>query len=1659
MNLKAFPRQHRQINRTSLRLIVLAILLLLIVNLLPANPFDLGVGHVSAAPLPPAQFFYVPLPEAQVRTSMYTINSATGNNMHTVLGISITANSTVVWYDHWEDGYELALGSPAQASTRIWGDGNVGNGDACALAVPATLCSGDVLSSGAVLILENNVPLPRNPATILYDGRDKIGANKVVAVTQSGWEQTPATLLADAIEVIDVSRWSTEYRLPIGENLSASSYQVFEYVSLFVMASQNGTTVQIDRDGNGSIDITTTLNQGESYQLTNPTVGDLTSNARITSSKPVQVNLVTGDIGSNYENRWFAISPNTLWDSSYYTAVGTVSSAYAAHVWVFNPDQSSAITVNYTTQAGSGSFNVPAKSTYRFAMPSMTGAHFYTSGAPFLAVGTMDSGSTTTSKNQTYDWGYTLLPESFLTNVLALGWAPGSDDKYAPPGPDENTSPVWVTAVAPARVYVDFDGNPSTGPLTDPSGRKYDIHYDLGAFQSQRVYDTSGDNSQTGMRLYTLDGTLITAAWGEDPTTAKPGSPGMDIGYSVPPLPRAVAKKTWSLYADNVGGNGVVDPGGDELEYAITAKNNGAFTIFNTIISDTVPSNVTYVLNSTEINNLAYPDDGVGTPYPLDEGGINLGALNVGQTAVVTFRVTTNAGLYSEITNTAYVETDDDFLVIELRTPVNTPATTACTLDFTNSSFSPVSFYVQNGTVYLEVDDGDQNLNTGVIENVSVLVQDPTTGDRETIALSETDVNTGLFRGSIPSSTTLGQAVQDGTLHALGGDTITADYTDPLYGDACNDTAVITVPSLTKQLYLSTQSGTNPTNNGNQELDRIDPVASADGTTALSPVLGTSSGTITVDGAATSGVETVDSTINFNHTTGNGANRLMLVGVAYECSGSTCAVPPTLPTPSVSSVTFNTSFNLSLVGRAYNSVDAVVEIWAGFNPPANITNGPIVVTMSDSSVDAAAGAITYANVDPGQTLTFFGNVGNGGTLQRTGITSAAGELVFDTVAWDDIPAGASTPGSGQSSPLWTANAGTNGANAGVRSSASTKPGASPSVTMSWTPSTGDWAIGAVSIKPAPAGVTSTSFTQTPDMAKPFSMPVGGQVSVNAHVNIISGSMPANPNITAVLKYGATTFATLTNPTYSGGIVTWTGVLGSNVTTPAGQSIILEITTNQAGVTFQIRYDSTTYPSKVNLPTTTVIKVDSLTVYDAAYAGGSSISNGFNGQTVYIRPVVSDPFGAYDITDVALTIKQPASCGGATVVSTVLTDSNVVTPNPIVGDEASKTYEYVWATPGSCEGEYSIQVVTHEGLEATITDSSTLLFDVRFEDVGTPSTTEFTDGDNGPGAEVYDPDEQVCVRVTDADQNQDPGVAETVDVVITSASGDSETVTLTETDVDTGVFTGCIPADSVNPGTDEDGELYAQPGDNLLVTYEDPNDPSDTSSDTAVVRTLTPQIAINKVLVDPASGPALVGQTVRFDILVSNPGPTQLTTVGLVDTFDDVCFDFDSASVAPNGTTSSTLTWTNIGPLAANGGSTTISVYFTATAACNPANNSAQASGTDQFGTPVGPVSDPATVVISTIDIEITKTLISPNPGPATVGDPVTFTIIVTNTGLITLETIPLEDSYSNACLNFSSASPTPDGAGGGIIQWYDITGGGSLTTGNSVALTVGFVAA
>ena len=202
------------------------------------------------------------------------------------------------------------------------------------------------------------------------------------------------------------------------------------------------------------------------------------------------------------------------------------------------------------------------------------------------------------------------------------------------------------------------------------------------------------------------------------------------------------------------------------------------------------------------------------------------------------------------------------------------------------------------------------------------------------------------------------------------------------------------------------------------------------------------------------------------------------------------------------------------------------------------------------------------------------------------------------------------------------------------------------------------------------------------------------------------------------------------------------------------------------------------------------------------------------------------------------------------------------------------------------------------------------------DLGTPSTTEFTAGPNGPGTDTYAGGVQVCVRVTDIDQNTDPLVVETVTAIITSSSGDSETITLTETGPNTGVFTACIPASTTGGVGNNSGTLNAPLGSALTVTYVDPTDPTDTSSDAATVPNNTAAVSVVKTLVSPADGQIVVGEQAQFRLRVTNTGNTTLNTVLVVDTFPSASLSYANASPTPNNTSpAGTLTWNNVGPLA------------------------------------------------------------------------------------------------------------------------------------------------
>ena len=115
---------------------------------------------------------------------------------------------------------------------------------------------------------------------------------------------------------------------------------------------------------------------------------------------------------------------------------------------------------------------------------------------------------------------------------------------------------------------------------------------------------------------------------------------------------------------------------------------------------------------------------------------------------------------------------------------------------------------------------------------------------------------------------------------------------------------------------------------------------------------------------------------------------------------------------------------------------------------------------------------------------------------------------------------------------------------------------------------------------------------------------------------------------------------------------------------------------------------------------------SLGVYDAAYPGGTTVVQvGANG-TGYLRIRVSDPFGAYDVSGVDLTVTSPL--GTQSTVS--LSDANVVATGT-----AFKIYEYAWH-PGSTTGTFNFTATAHEGTEG-LTDVATMSVTVPAIDLG------------------------------------------------------------------------------------------------------------------------------------------------------------------------------------------------------------------------------------------------------------------------------------------------------------------------------------------------------
>lgn len=153
-----------------------------------------------------------------------------------------------------------------------------------------------------------------------------------------------------------------------------------------------------------------------------------------------------------------------------------------------------------------------------------------------------------------------------------------------------------------------------------------------------------------------------------------------------------------------------------------------------------------------------------------------------------------------------------------------------------------------------------------------------------------------------------------------------------------------------------------------------------------------------------------------------------------------------------------------------------------------------------------------------------------------------------------------------------------------------------------------------------------------------------------------------------------------------------------MTIPVGAQLIVDVDNEPGGgfngqAIFVYPFDAaTSQTSRVELPATSVINVDTLDTFDAAFPAVTTPSNFGTGDTVFLRGVVSDPFGTFDISSVSYRILDPTG---------VLTDSGSMS---VVQDSgaATATFEASYSVPAiGPQGLWSIEITANEGSEGTV----------------------------------------------------------------------------------------------------------------------------------------------------------------------------------------------------------------------------------------------------------------------------------------------------------------------------------------------------------------------
>jgi uncharacterized repeat protein (TIGR01451 family) len=299
---------------------------------------------------------------------------------------------------------------------------------------------------------------------------------------------------------------------------------------------------------------------------------------------------------------------------------------------------------------------------------------------------------------------------------------------------------------------------------------------------------------------------------------------------------------------------------------------------------------------------------------------------------------------------------------------------------------------------------------------------------------------------------------------------------------------------------------------------------------------------------------------------------------------------------------------------------------------------------------------------------------------------------------------------------------------------------------------------------------------------------------------------------------------------------------------------------------------------------------------------------------------------------------------------------------------------------------------------------------------------------------------VYLKVIDADLNSAATSRQTVTVTVTAPSGDSHSVTLTETGVDTGIF---ITPFATSDGAPVAGDaiLQVSPIEIITVTYLDAADgteptPLKNQARTDTARALpAADIAVSKSV---GNGTPNEGETVVYTVRAANNGPSNASGIQVTDLLPAGVTYVSHIAPAGSSYNPGTGLWT-AGDLTKDAfKELSISAIVDAGTAQTTITNTASRTAASQPDPDSD--NDNASVAISVTGADLGITKSADNLTPA-VGSTVTFTITVVNNGTYDATNVEITDLLPTATWSGVAVTSITQGS------WNYVGGTGIWTVG------------